>query len=160
MRYLVRRGDAHKFARLRQCWRLELESKWVCESSVADEAAADREERFVDLVVAVVADEQSFELVQPGEGAFDDPAHLAEAGAVLGLAAGGDPSNPEINGGIAFRRSGGVGVDLDGFPSFELYHRARQGGSPTCKYRFGETTPYALTLPALVPGADEGKSHC
>jgi hypothetical protein len=40
----------------------------------------------VDLGPAVVADEQSFELVQPGEGALDDPAVAAEAGAVLGLA--------------------------------------------------------------------------
>jgi hypothetical protein len=35
---------------------------------------------------AVVADEQPFELVQPGKGALDDPAVAAEAGAVLGLA--------------------------------------------------------------------------
>ena len=41
----------------------------------------------MDFVPAVVADEQSFELVQPGEGAFDDPAVAAEAGAVLGVAA-------------------------------------------------------------------------
>jgi hypothetical protein len=40
----------------------------------------------VDVVAAVVADEESFELVEPGEGAFDDPAVAAEAGAVLGLA--------------------------------------------------------------------------
>jgi hypothetical protein len=56
--------------------------------SEADEAAADCEEGFVDLVAAVVADEQSFEFVQPGEGALDDPAGAAEAGAVFGLAAG------------------------------------------------------------------------
>ena len=42
----------------------------------------------MDLVAAVVADEQSFVVVEPGEGALDDPADLAEAGAVLGLAAG------------------------------------------------------------------------
>jgi len=42
----------------------------------------------VDLGAAVVADEQSFELVEPGEGALDDPAVSAEAGAVSGLAAG------------------------------------------------------------------------
>ena len=41
----------------------------------------------MDVGAAVVADEQSFELVQPGEGALDDPAVAAEAGAVLGLAA-------------------------------------------------------------------------
>ena len=42
----------------------------------------------MDLVAAVVADEQPFELVQPGEGAFDDPAVAAESGAVIGAAAG------------------------------------------------------------------------
>ncbi len=42
----------------------------------------------MDLVAAVVADEQPLELVQPGEGAFDDPAVAAEPGAVLDAAAG------------------------------------------------------------------------
>lgn len=42
----------------------------------------------MDLVAAVVADEQSLEVVQPGEGALDDRADAAEAGAVLALAAG------------------------------------------------------------------------
>jgi len=42
----------------------------------------------VDLVAAVVADEQSFGLVQPGEGALDDPAIAAQAGAVRGAATG------------------------------------------------------------------------
>ena len=42
----------------------------------------------MDLVAAVVADEESLQLVQPGEGTLDDPAGAAEAGAVLGLAAG------------------------------------------------------------------------
>jgi hypothetical protein len=52
----------------------------------------------VDVGSALVADEQSFELVQPGEGALDDPAVAPEAGAVLGLAAGdlgGDPAFAE-----------------------------------------------------------------
>ena len=57
------------------------------ESAVADDAAAEREERFVDVAAAVVADEQSFELVQPGEGALDDPAVAAEPGAVAAVAA-------------------------------------------------------------------------
>ena len=39
-------------------------------------------------MAAVVADEQPFEVVEPGEGALDDPAHGAEPGAVLALAAG------------------------------------------------------------------------
>ena len=42
----------------------------------------------MDLVAAVVADEQPFEVVEPGEGALDNPAHLSEPGAVLDLAAG------------------------------------------------------------------------
>ena len=41
----------------------------------------------MDLVAAVVADEQPFELVQPGEGAFDDPTVAAEPRAVTGAAA-------------------------------------------------------------------------
>jgi hypothetical protein len=48
------------------------------ESVEADEAAAEREERFVDLRASVVANQQSFVLVQPGEGAFDDPTVAAE----------------------------------------------------------------------------------
>ena len=53
----------------------------------------------MDLGAAVVADEQSLELVEPGEGALDDPAGVAEAGAVVGLAAGDlgfDPALPEL----------------------------------------------------------------
>ena len=53
---------------------------------MADEAAGDCEERFVDLVAAVVADEEAFEVVQPGEGALDDPAVAAETRAVRCLA--------------------------------------------------------------------------
>ncbi len=36
----------------------------------------------MDLVAAVVADEQSLVVVEPGEGALDDPSDAAEAGAV------------------------------------------------------------------------------
>jgi len=53
----------------------------------------------VDVGAAVVADEQSFELVQPGEGAFDDPAVASKAGAVLAVAArdfGLDPALAEL----------------------------------------------------------------
>jgi hypothetical protein len=56
----------------------------------ADEAAADREERFVDVVAAFVADAQAAVLVQPGDRALDDPALLAEPGAVRRLGSG-DP---------------------------------------------------------------------
>ena len=39
----------------------------------------------MDVVAAVVADEQSLEVVEPGEGALDDPAVAPQAGAVLAL---------------------------------------------------------------------------
>jgi hypothetical protein len=42
----------------------------------------------VDVVTAVGADEQSAAVVEPGEGAFDDPAVAAEPGAVLCLTTG------------------------------------------------------------------------
>jgi hypothetical protein len=42
----------------------------------------------VDLGPSVVADEEPFELVKPGEGALDDPAVAAQAGAVCGAATG------------------------------------------------------------------------
>lgn len=50
----------------------------------------------MNLGSAVVADEQSLEVVQPGEGALDDPAHATEPGAVLGLAAGDLGCDPEL----------------------------------------------------------------
>ena len=53
---------------------------------MADEAAAEGEHGFVHVVAAFVADEEPLELVEVGEGAFDDPAVAAEAGAVFGLA--------------------------------------------------------------------------
>ena len=40
----------------------------------------------MDFVAPVVADEQSFEVVQPGEGPLDDPAHAAESGTVAEVA--------------------------------------------------------------------------
>ena len=53
----------------------------------------------MDLCAAVVADEESAALVQPGEGTFDDPALAAETGAVLGLPTrddGLDATRPEL----------------------------------------------------------------
>ena len=53
----------------------------------------------MDVGSALVADEESFELVEPGEGAFDDPAVAAKAGAVFGLATcdfRGDPAPAEL----------------------------------------------------------------
>jgi hypothetical protein len=53
----------------------------------------------VDLGAAVVAHEQALELVQPGEGALDDPADTTEPGAVVGPAApdlGRDPTAAQL----------------------------------------------------------------
>ena len=44
----------------------------------------------MDVVAAVGAKEQAASVVEPGEGAFDDPAVASEPGAVLGLSAGDD----------------------------------------------------------------------
>ena len=41
----------------------------------------------MDVVASVGADQESAAVVEPGEGAFDDPAVAAEPGAVFGLAA-------------------------------------------------------------------------
>ena len=51
----------------------------------------------MDVCAGVVADEQPFELVEPGEGSLDHPAGASEPGAVLGLAScdlGLDPALP------------------------------------------------------------------
>ena len=45
---------------------------------------------------ALVADEQALEVVQPGEGALDDPAVATESGAVFGLAAGDHRFDPAL----------------------------------------------------------------
>jgi hypothetical protein len=63
---------------------------------VADQAAAEGEHRFVHVVASLVADEEPFELVEMGEGAFDDPADGSEAGAVVDLAAGDDGLDPPL----------------------------------------------------------------
>jgi hypothetical protein len=53
----------------------------------------------VDFVASVVADEQPLELVEPGEGALDDPAVATKPRPMLGLAAcdlGFDPAAAEL----------------------------------------------------------------
>ena len=52
----------------------------------------------MDVVASVGADEDAAAVVEPGEGAFDDPAVTAEPGAVFGLASGDhrfDPAFPD-----------------------------------------------------------------
>lgn len=59
--------------------------RWLInEAAEAYEAAGQFEQALVEAGTSVVAGAEAFELVQPGEGAFDDPAHLARSGAVGG----------------------------------------------------------------------------
>jgi hypothetical protein len=72
-----------------------------CRGGVADKTAADGKEGFVDVGPVGLAAQQPLELVGPGEGAFDDPAEAAEAGAAQCCA---ERSRPRC-------RAGGVGGD-------------------------------------------------
>jgi hypothetical protein len=51
------------------------------EMCMADQGAADRHERFVDVGAAVMAAREAARVVQPGERALDHPALDAEPGA-------------------------------------------------------------------------------
>jgi hypothetical protein len=82
----------------------------------------------VDFVATVVADEQSFELVQPGEGALDNPPDAAEAGAVFGLSAGDlrrDPALAELAavGGVVVAAVGGQAFGAASRPADTSAHR-------------------------------------
>jgi hypothetical protein len=82
----------------------------------------------VDVVAAVVADEQSLELVQPGEGALDNPAGAAETGAVPGLAAGDlgpDPARAKLAavGGVVVAAVSGQSVGATARPADLAAHR-------------------------------------
>jgi hypothetical protein len=87
----------------------------------ADEAAAECEERFVDFV-AVVADEQPFEVVEPGEGALDDPACAAESGPVPEVAVG----DLRLDAAVAELIAERVGV----VPAVSKYQLRRRRGLP------------------------------
>ena len=50
----------------------------------------------MDVVAAVCTDEETAAVVEPGEGALDDPALCSEARAVFGLAASDDQFDPSL----------------------------------------------------------------
>lgn len=66
------------------------------EAPPADEHAAEREEGFVDVVAYLPANPQAAEPVQVDERALHDPALSAQAGTVLGAAAGYDRLHAEV----------------------------------------------------------------
>jgi hypothetical protein len=61
---------------------LECVSKLPLQVAPGDEGAAEREEGFVDVRAAFVAQREAAEAMQPGQGAFDNPADDAEAAAM------------------------------------------------------------------------------
>jgi hypothetical protein len=77
--------------------RLERLSKCLLECSEADQAAGDRDECFVDVGSAFVAEPQSAVLVEPGERALDDPALAAQPGAVCGSLLRDDGLDPSCS---------------------------------------------------------------
>jgi len=54
-----------------------------------DKGAAEREKSFVDVRVAFLAQSEAAEAMQPGQGAFDNPAEDAEAAAMRTAGLGG-----------------------------------------------------------------------
>jgi hypothetical protein len=74
----------------------------------------------VDLVAAVVANEQPLELVQPGKGALDDPSDAAKTGTVLGLTTGDLRSDPAL---AELAAMGGVVVAAVGGQAFRATAR-------------------------------------
>lgn len=52
------------------------------QAAQAYEAAGQFEQTLVEIGASFVADAEPFELMQPGEGALNDPAHLAQSGTV------------------------------------------------------------------------------
>jgi len=81
---------------------------------VTDQRAGELEEAEVDVGAAFVAGPQPFERVQPGEPTFEDPADLAQAGAVRDAAAGDQWADP------AFAQAVSVGVGVVAAVAVEL----------------------------------------
>ena len=93
---------------------------------MADQRAADRHERFVDVGSPVIAARESAVVVQPGERALDHPALDAQPGAVRGLTLGDlrpDPTGAKL-GAMAAAVIGAIGDDG---PGPELPVRADRG---------------------------------
>ncbi|KOG62086.1 hypothetical protein ADK77_29185 [Streptomyces antibioticus] len=65
--------------------------------SEADDVAGEFQEALVEVGTAFVAGAQSYQLVEPGEGALDDPADLVRAGSVGDAASGDESSMPRCH---------------------------------------------------------------
>ena len=99
----------------------------------------------VDLGAAVVADEQAAALVEPGEGALDDPAIAAQAGAVLALAAGEDgfdPARPQLPP-VLLRVVGAVGEEPVGAAPRPADAAAYRWDAVDQRQQLGDVVPVA-----------------
>lgn len=86
------------------------------QGSEADECCGDDEEGSIEVGVPFVSDDEASELVDPGEGALDDPAVSAETLAALDAAAGDagrDPAGTQVRA-ATLEVVALVGVELGG----------------------------------------------
>ena len=128
----------------------------------------------MDVVAAVGADEESATVVEPGEGALDDPAVASEPGAVLGLAAGDHgldaalPDEPTVLvvvvAAVGDQRprsaSWPAGTAADGRHPVEQLEQLRDVVAVAARERPGERDPAAVyeevvlaACPAAIDGA-------
>ncbi len=93
-------ADCRVSRSMRSVCRVGLSTWGACRSdqgqhlSVGDQAAGELEEGFVDVGPSFPADAESFEAVEPGEGALDHPPVDAQAAAVGCAASGDDGQDP------------------------------------------------------------------
>ena len=99
----------------------------------------------MDLGPSFVADEQSFELVEPGEAALDDPAVAAQRRAVVGLAAGDLRPDAALADLVAVRVGvvAAVGEQLLGPPSGPAEPAAHMGHPVHEWDQLGDVVPVA-----------------
>ena len=83
----------------------------------------------MDVVADLPADAEPAEPVQQGQGLFDDPADLAESGAVFGATTGDDRFDTPVAdlSAVAVVVLATVGVDLDGTSSWLAAFAADRG---------------------------------
>jgi hypothetical protein len=112
----------------------------------------------VDVVAAVGSDEQPASVVQPGEGAFNNPAVTSEPGAVLALAAsndGFDAALPDeaavlvvVVAAVGDQRprpaSGPTGSTADGRHTIEQHEQLGDVVAVAARERPGERDPAAV----------------
>jgi hypothetical protein len=92
-------------------------NSYSLEEAPANEAAAELQEGFVNISTTLKADSEATELMQPSDGALNDPASYAQAAAVFGVAAGELSANALGGQGLPMRVGviGAIGLHELGF---------------------------------------------